>query len=174
MILGKKIIRYQQIDSTSDEARRLIKTGEGLVVTAERQTGGRGQPGRRWLSPAGNLYLSAVVKPYKNPAQLAPITILAALAVRSTIKQVSKLDAVIKWPNDLRIKGKKVGGILTERTGGCLIIGVGLNVNTLPAALRRRATSLRRETGRRFDLKKLTAALLAALEREYLAYLSEV
>ncbi len=177
MIIGKKILHYRTIDSTNTEARRLIKKGEGegLVVTAGRQTKGRGKPGAKWFSPEGNLYLSAVAKPYKNPKDLSSITLLGALAARAAMIRLSKLPVAIKWPNDLRIRGKKVGGVLTERLpSGHLIIGIGLNLNSVPAEVQRTATALRILTGKSFDPKKFSAALIKELDREYLAYLSKV
>lgn len=173
MIIGKKIIRYKIIDSTNDEAKRLINKGEGegLVVVAQTQTRGRGKPGSVWLSPSGNLYLSVVIKPYKNPKDLAPITLLGALAARAMIAKVSKLAAVIKWPNDLLLHGKKVAGILTERlAGGEIIVGIGLNVNTAPNGF----ASLAGAAKKKFFLPRCFKALLAELDREYLAYLAEV
>lgn len=181
MIIGRKIIQYQEIDSTNEEARRLIKKGEGegLVVVAESQKRGKGKPGSSWFSPPGSVYLSAVIKPYKNPKELAPITLLGALAARAMIAKVAKLGAVIKWPNDLRLCGRKVGGVLTERmASGHLIIGIGINVNVgrsaFPEKLKEQSTSLQIETGRAFPLPKCTATLMRELDREYLAYLAKV
>lgn len=180
MIIGKKLLRLGTIDSTSDAARREIEhgAGEGLVVVAESQTKGRGKPGSGWFSPPGNVYFSAVVKPYRNARDLAPLTLLAALAVRKTIFRLTKLSAVIKWPNDLRLRGKKVAGILTERLpAGQVIIGIGLNVNvarrTFPAKLRESSTSLRVETGKKFSLARCVKLLTEELDKEYLAYLNK-
>ncbi|MBN3032606.1 MAG: biotin--[acetyl-CoA-carboxylase] ligase [Candidatus Saganbacteria bacterium] len=179
-IIGKKIVRCRTIDSTSDEARRLIKKGggEGLVVVAGRQTRGRGKPGSAWFSPPGNLYFSAVVKPYKDPRDLAPLTLLSALAARALIVRLAKLPVVIKWPNDLRVRGKKVGGILTERLpSGHIIIGIGLNVNAprraFPAPLRASATSLAIEAKRKFNLARCAALLSGLLDREYREFLEK-
>ncbi len=180
MIIGKKIIHLKETGSTSDEARRLIGAGEGegLVVVADRQTRGKGKPGSVWFSPAGNLYLSAVIKPYKNPRNLAPVTLFSALAVRAAILKLTGLPAVVKWPNDLRLHGKKVAGILTERlTSGHLIIGIGLNVNmtarALPPELKMTATSLKLETRRNYPLKKCVDVLLASLDEEYRYFLEQ-
>jgi len=175
-IIGNKIIHYQEIDSTNEEARRLIKKGEGqegLVLVADRQTRGRGKPGSAWFSPEGNLYFSVIVKPRRHPKDLAPITLLGALAGRSAIAKVSKLPVVIKWPNDLLINSKKVGGILAERVpSGHLIIGIGINVNVLPAEVRGSATSLKRESSKSFPIEKISKILILELDKEYLAYLS--
>ena len=173
-------MRLAETGSTNDEARRLIKAGEGegLAVIAGRQTRGKGKPGSRWFSPAGNLYLSAVIKPYRNPRDLSAVTLFSALAVRTAIFKLTRLPAVIKWPNDLRLRGKKVAGILTERlAAGHIIIGIGLNVNvtarTLPSELKASAASLRMATGKEYDLNKCAKVLLAALDDEYRAFLKE-
>lgn len=180
MIIGKKLVQLKATDSTNDEARRLIKKGEGegLVVMAARQTRGKGKPGSAWFSPPGNLYLSVVIKPYKNFKQLSAVTLFSALAVRATIVKLTKLPAVIKWPNDLRIHGKKTAGILTERlASGHLIIGIGLNVNSTrrswPADLQHTATSLRIETGKKYSLRACASRLMACLEEEYRDFLEE-
>jgi BirA family biotin operon repressor/biotin-[acetyl-CoA-carboxylase] ligase len=174
MIIGKKIIHYQTIDSTNDAARRLIKegAGEGLVVVAVSQTAGRGKPGADWVSPSGNLYLSAVVKPHRSQKDLAPLTLTAALAARSAILKISKMPVVIKWPNDILIRGKKAGGILTERVpSGHLIIGIGINLNS-KTGLPDSATTLGREAGKKIQPQKMAEVLIQELDKEYLAYLS--
>ena len=178
MIIGKKLVHLQAIDSTNDEARRLIKQGEGegLAVLADRQTSGKGKPGSAWFSPDGNLYLSVVIKPYKNSGELSADTLFSALAVRALIVKLTKLPAVVKWPNDLLIHGKKAAGILTERlASGHVIIGIGLNVNSTrrawPAELRRTATSLRIETGKKYSLQACVVLLISLLDGEYRAFL---
>lgn len=181
-IIGKNIIRYKEIDSTNDEARRLLAkgAGEGTVIIAGSQSGGRGKPGRGWFSPPGvGVYLSAIVKPYKNPQDLAPLTLLGARAVINTIKKLSALLAVIKPPNDVLINGRKVCGVLAERTAsGHLMIGVGVNINNAPHAfpeeLRSCATSLLIESGKACDLAQFTATLIAEMDKEYLAYLENI
>jgi BirA family biotin operon repressor/biotin-[acetyl-CoA-carboxylase] ligase len=177
-IIGKKLVHLQEIDSTNDEARRLIKQGEGegLAVLADRQTRGKGKPGSAWFSPAGNLYLSVVIKPYKNSGELASVTLFSALAVRALIVKLTKQPAVVKWPNDLLVHGKKTAGILTERlASGHVIIGIGLNLNStrrvLPAELQRTATSLRLETGKQYPLRACAEQLLILLDEEYRAFL---
>src|SRR3989339_1403747 len=119
MVIGNKILRFNNLDSTSDEARRLIDGGkavEGLVIIADQQTKGRGKPGSNWFSaPCLGLYLSVVLKPYKNPNDLSPLTLLVAQVVVRAIKEYTGLSATIKLPNDVLLNGKKVCGILLER-----------------------------------------------------------
>ncbi|MFH1387025.1 MAG: biotin--[acetyl-CoA-carboxylase] ligase [bacterium] len=171
MIIGKKILRFKTLDSTNDEARRQISAGagEGIGIVTESQTKGRGKPGSSWQSPKGNLYFSAVVKPYKNPKDLSPITLIGALAARTLIIKLSKLPVVIKWPNDLLVHGKKIAGILTERLpSGHIIIGIGININVVPDKMKGTATSLKAEKKKNFDLKKGEKILIDELNREYL------
>jgi BirA family biotin operon repressor/biotin-[acetyl-CoA-carboxylase] ligase len=180
LIIGKKLVHLPATDSTSDEARRLIKKGEGegLAVLSDRQTRGRGKPGSAWFSPPGNLYLSVVIKPRKNAGELAAVTLFSALAVRALIVKLTQLPAVIKWPNDLRLNGKKTAGILTERlASGHVIIGIGLNLNSgrrdWPAELRRTATSLRIETAKQYSPGTCAALLCSLLDAEYRAFLEQ-
>ena len=177
MIIGQRIIHYPAVDSTNEAARRLIKQGlgEGLVVVAERQTKGRGKPGSRWFSPRGNLYFSAVIEPYKNPRELAPITLIGALAARAVLMRLAKLPVIIKWPNDLQIHGRKVGGILTERlSSGQVIIGIGLNLNSVPAEVKRTAVSLRQLTGKKYLPRTALRRLNIELDKEYQLFLKRL
>ncbi len=150
------------------------------MVIAEEQTAGRGKPGSSWFSPSGSgIYLSAILEPRRNPAELAPITLVGARAIVKLISQAAGLKATIKAPNDVLVGGKKICGILTERlASGKLIIGLGLNVNneasSFPRELKDKATSLIAETGRNFSLTELAADLLQLLDREYLAYLQGI
>ena len=181
MIIGKKLIHYKEIDSTNDQAKRLIDKGEGegLVVIADSQAKGRGKPGSGWFSPAGSLYLSAIVKPFRNPAELGPVILLGARAVQNTIRELVGIDTRIKPPNDVLIGKKKVCGILVERVvSGHVIIGIGLNINnavgSFPEDLRDKATSLLIESGKRQDVSDSARILIAELDKEYLAYLAEI
>ncbi len=180
MIIGKKMIHYREIDSTSAEARRLIGKGlgEGTVIIADSQTAGRGKPGSAWFSPPGvGLYLSAILKPFKNPHDLSSITLLGARAVENTIRKISDLSPEIKLPNDVILKNRKVCGILVERTfSGYLIVGIGVNVNnpalSFPDELKDIATSLKIESNKNYDLPEVIGILISELDREYLAYLA--
>jgi len=175
-----KTIHYKQIDSTNDEAKRLIQKGEaeGTVVVADEQTKGRGKPGSSWYSPPGvAVYLSAIFKPDKDPLDLSLITIAAAQAVVATINNVAKVKASIKKPNDVLVNGKKICGILTERlASGYLIIGIGINVNNEAGAFPKEinATSLKIESSQNYDVSNFIDELLLNLDKEYLAYLSRI
>jgi BirA family biotin operon repressor/biotin-[acetyl-CoA-carboxylase] ligase len=181
MIIGKKIIHYGEIDSTNNEAKRLIGKGlgEGTLVVADLQTKGRGKPGSGFFSPPQGVYLSAVIKPYRSPKDLSSITLLGSRSVVNTIEKISQLKAEIKLPNDVMINGKKVSGVLVERlTSGHLIIGIGVNINNSPGSfpdeLSDSATSLRIESGKNFSQQEFIDQLVSELDQEYLAYLNKI
>ena len=115
-----KIIKYDCIDSTNNEAKRLITSGfhEGAVIATE-QTNGRGRYGNSWYSPPGSLYMSLILE----RDYIEKITITAAVSVSAVF------NAKIKWVNDIIIDQKKVGGILAEAFGDFIILGIGVNLN---------------------------------------------
>lgn len=128
---------FPEIGSTNFEAVELGKKGapHGTLVVAEAQSAGRGRLGRRWDSPAGKgLYFSLLLRPDLDAAQ-APLTTLAAgLGLAQAIRGLGVRNLVLKWPNDLMVAKKKLGGILTEmyHSGskvGFLVVGVGINVS---------------------------------------------
>lgn len=180
--VGREIILLTETGSTNTIAMELANKGavEGTVVFAEAQTGGRGRMGRRWASPRGNLYLSVVLRP-AVPVHKAPaITLMAAVAVASVIREHLKVPAGIKWPNDILIAGKKAAGVLTEMSAEPdrirhLVFGIGVNVNMdmreAPDDVRRTATTLAAAAGRRIDRSAFAQALLAGLDRWYQRFL---
>lgn len=163
------IHKHKTLLSTQDEAKEIaFHSPEWTVVTAEEQGGGRGKPGSSWFSPPGGLFFSVILKPRKNPSDLSSITQLTAKAVAAVLPVKTQL----KLPNDLLVNGKKICGILTEKTGEALIIGIGLNVNidSFPPELN--ATSLKLETGKIWPLDPVLLDILAALKKEYSQFLS--
>jgi BirA family biotin operon repressor/biotin-[acetyl-CoA-carboxylase] ligase len=141
-LIGQRRYLLTEVPSTNDEARRLVIAGEreGTVVIAASQTKGRGRQERKWISPKGGIYFSVILRPYLNSTKLHLITLMAAVACARTLKGLSKLDVSLKWPNDIMIDGKKVGGILCEAYKGAVIVGIGINLNTnlaiMPSALK--------------------------------------
>lgn len=132
---GFRLFPFDEIDSTSAEALRRIEAGEqpGAVIWARSQTAGRGRRGRRWESPAGNLYatLVAEVPPGWPPGQLAFVAALAAGdAVRTVLPAGHRLS--YKWPNDLLLDGRKLGGILIEGGPAAVAVGLGINIARAP------------------------------------------
>ncbi len=179
--VGRQVKSYESIDSTNQEARRLAaKEGKnGLLVVSEEQTGGRGRRGRAWTSPKETgIWMSLLLRPDLEPQDASMITLIAALATAKAIKQVSDLDVLIKWPNDLVYNNKKVCGILTEMSAEIdeilyVIVGIGINVNTkeFPEEIKERATSLAMEKGQKIHRAKLIAAFCLAFETYYEQFL---
>ncbi len=178
---GRQMVHFPTVGSTNDAARTLARAGavHGTLVVAETQTKGRGRLGRTWVSPAGaGLWLSLVIRPEAETAVTPLITLVTAVGAVRAIAAVTGLPARIKWPNDIELEGKKVGGILTEAaTSGhrldYAVVGIGLNVNVeeedFPPELRATATSLRAGLGRRIDRAALVRELLRQLEDLYTA-----
>ena len=177
-IIGNRICHYDIIGSTMDEARRLAAEGAtaGTVVIAEEQTAGRGRFNRAWVSPRGeNLSLSVILNPSTN--QLPYMNMAATLAVARTVADTAGLKPTIKWPNDVRVGGLKISGILIESAIEsedvvCAIIGIGVNVNfdpSLYAEIADISTSLYRETGQRRNRTPVLRTLLERFDDAYAA-----
>jgi BirA family biotin operon repressor/biotin-[acetyl-CoA-carboxylase] ligase len=179
----RQVTYAETCDSTNLMARRGAGEGApaaGLYVAAE-QRAGRGRRGRTWLSAAGeNLTFSLLLRPAADPAALAPVTLFAGLCAAEALNELLRnelglIEPVgIKWPNDLIITagGRKLAGLLTEmileeHTVQALIIGIGINVNTiaLPEAIADTATSLRITYGRTFSRVDVLRRILAVLHR---------
>lgn len=168
----------ESVDSTNSACRRLALEGaeDGTVVMADCQTAGRGRRNRSFQSPAGKgLFLSILWRPGCTPDKLLPLTALSAVAVYRAVERVCSVNLRIKWPNDLVLHGKKLGGILTEMAlegeSGLVshaVVGIGLNVHHLPSdfegQVRDIATSLDMELDGRVCRGKLAAALLEELD----------
>ena len=178
--MNVNVVHYKEVDSTNAEARRLSVEGaeSGLVVTAKKQTAGKGRRGRSWESPADeNLYFSVLLKPTIAPEKAPMLTLVMAYSVAKAL-QKEDIQVLIKWPNDLVCSGKKVCGILTEMNlSGAqvedVIVGVGLNVNTMkfPDELEDKATSLRKETLRELECGELLQLILKEFDKQYQRFL---
>lgn len=137
-----KIIKYDELDSTNEEAKRIFRQGgereSGFIVIAGRQSAGRGQQGRSFFSPPGSgLYMSVCLTQNTAPGG-SLVTQAAALAVCRCVRRLYGTELGIKPVNDLIYRGRKVGGILVESDGAYgaaehrLIIGIGLNLYMPP------------------------------------------
>jgi len=182
-LFGKRIHHFFKVDSTNRVALELAHAGEpeGAVVLAEEQTAGRGRAGRTWHSErAVGIYVTLVLRPKLAPVQAPLLTMMAGLSAYTAIQAHSGLVVDLKWPNDLLIRGKKVGGILTEMHAEpgqvrFVIVGIGLNVNQekFPSELGSVATSLRIESGRPQSRLELLVRLLREFENDYNRFLTE-
>ena len=177
--IGADIYLFDAIDSTNDYALKLAKEGakEGTVVLSESQSKGKGRLGRSWFSPSGaNIYLSIILRPQMPTSQIPLLTFAAAIAVAKSITDVTNLDADIKWPNDILIRGKKVAGILSEMGAekdkvNFAIVGIGINVNLdkkdIPLELIDKATSIKIESNSLIDRTNLICRIIENLEEWY-------
>jgi len=176
-IIGRKVYTYEEIGSTNDIAQVLALKGEqeGSVVFAESQTQGRGRLQRIWFSPKRKgLWFSVILRPQLTPEYIPLITAMSAVSVAKAISKYTGLTTWIKWPNDIYINGKKVGGILTELNTEIdvikfVILGIGINVNidSFSKELGKTATSLKIESGQNYSRIELAKKILVSLEHYY-------
>jgi BirA family biotin operon repressor/biotin-[acetyl-CoA-carboxylase] ligase len=177
-IIGREVLYYPCIDSTNNRAMEIgTEMPEGTVIVADYQEHGRGRFGRRWVSPKGvNLYFTVILKPLFPPRDASIITLMTAVAVAQAISKDTNLNACIKWPNDIIVQGRKVGGILTEMKSNMdsiefVAVGIGVNVNMpvnmLPEDIRQVSGSLSMFSGRSINRVKLMGAIMKEIEYWY-------
>lgn len=169
-------VLFQETASTNDIAFREGQSGhpEGLIVLAEHQTQGRGRRGRSWDSQkSGGIYCSLLLRPGWPLHQASRLTILSSVAIARGIERLTAQKIEIKWPNDIFLNGRKLGGILTEIQSDpeavrFAVIGFGLNLHQkrkdFPAALRDIATSLFQETDTHYRRADLLLSILDQFE----------
>ena len=167
-----RIHYFPEISSTMDAARELAKKGakEGTIVIAEAQTRGRGRMSREWISPAGGIYVTIVLRPRMSPAYAPRINLMVSIAVADTIRKLFELKAELKWPNDVLIEGRKVCGILAEIDAemdavNFVNVGIGINANTSIPQFEKTVTFLKDALGREISRKEFLSALLMEIER---------
>lgn len=178
--LGREIIYRENINSTNDYAKEKAEQGsrEGMIVFADSQSEGRGTNQKKWESPSQTgIWVSFVLKPDLTPMEARGIAILTAYSIVKVLRDQYHIPAMIKWPNDVILNGKKIAGILTEMSADknqifYSVVGVGINVNMKEflGEIRDSATSLLIETGRKFSRIELLAAFLQQFERDYEVY----
>jgi len=176
-LIGRQVLNLNITDSTMDDAKSLAKKGaqEGLVVIADNQNKGRGRFNREWLTtPGQDLTLSILFKP--SLEKLHMLNMAASLAIQDTISEIIKEKAVIKWPNDVMVEGKKVSGILIETTMSSsnkvdfAVLGIGLNVNLDPRrvkVIKQTAISISQISGAPTDKYKVLSMLLSRIDQQY-------
>jgi len=182
---GRSILFSREVDSTNKWAKELATYGadEGTVAIAETQTKGRGRLDREWISPTGGLWFSLILRPNLSPTEAVKLTLVAGLAVAKVLREMFDLKTETKWPNDVLVNGRKICGVLTEmntrgETVDFVVVGVGVNVNfdvenVFPEQLKKVATSLEKEVGRKVKLENLFRALLERLENLYELFIKE-
>lgn len=172
-----KRFHYREIDSTNNKAKQLAAEGacHGSLITADKQTAGRGRRGRTWLSEeADNIYMTILLRPEFAPEKAPMLTLVMAYSAAKAIREFTGLDIQIKWPNDLVWNGRKLVGILTEmsvKEGGIdyVVIGVGVNVNTTHFAeeVKETAVSLCQATGKKWKKEQLITEITKHFLEDY-------
>jgi len=181
-VIGKHVHYQMEVGSTNTLAKQFAeeKNCHGLLVTADIQNSGKGRRGRSWVSPKGcGIWMTLVLKPELDPMNAPMLTLVAALAVAKGIREVTKLDAKIKWPNDIVVNKKKVCGILTEMNAELdfihyVLIGIGINVNIteFPEEIKGVASSLYLESGNLINRSELICKSLEYFEEYYETFLN--
>src|SRR5215471_4474480 len=182
-LFGKRIYHFFRIDSTNRVGMELGYGGEpeGAVILAEEQSAGRGRAGRSWHSERGTgIYVTLLLRPKVSPVQAPLLTMMAGLSARTAIQAQTDLTVDLKWPNDLMLAGKKLGGILTEMHAEptqvrFVIVGIGINVNQekFTTEVTSLATSLHTQTSRAHSRMELLVRLLREFENDYNRFLRE-
>lgn len=181
--IGRNVVHFDTVGSTNEQAKSLASAAKhGTVVISEEQTGGKGRLGRNFVSPKNKgIWMSIILKPDIEPMKVSLITQIGAAAVNNALLDMG-IESLIKWPNDIIINNKKVCGILTEMSCeltmvNYVVLGIGINVNVdsedFGEEVIKVATSLKLETKRTVDRKKLTGYILNNFERLYDNYIEK-
>jgi BirA family biotin operon repressor/biotin-[acetyl-CoA-carboxylase] ligase len=142
--------------------------GEGLVIVAEQQSGGRGRLDREWTSPTrASVLMSALLRPTVDVASWPLIPLLTGLAVLEAVLAVGQVEAALKWPNDIIVDERKIGGILVERVDDAVVVGIGLNVSTRADELPVETATSLALAGGVTDREIIVKEILRALARRY-------
>ncbi len=181
--LFKQILFYPTVNSTNETAKTLVadkKGEEGIVIVARKQTAGKGRLGRRWESGVGGLWFSLILRPRLPLRELPLLSLVFAVAVAKALDQFLVTPSQIKWPNDVLVKGKKIGGILLEGSGQVdnvenVIVGIGININQESWAddIGKIATSLKQETKEEVSNNVILPVVLSSLESYYNLFINE-
>lgn len=180
--VANEVLYFDTIDSTNTKAQELAEKGypSGTLVVADKQESGKGRRGRSWVSPSGTgIFMTLMIKPDINPNNASMLTLVAALAVAKAITSVTGEEALIKWPNDIVVNGKKVCGILTEMNAqfdyiNHIVVGIGINVHneSFPEEISQMASSLMIEAGgKRFHRAQIIAETMSYFEQYYDTFL---
>jgi BirA family biotin operon repressor/biotin-[acetyl-CoA-carboxylase] ligase len=133
--VGRRVLVFDRLDSTNTRAAQIASdpANDGLALLADEQTAGRGQHGRTWTAPPrASVLLSVLLFPPPPLRRPAILTAWAAVSVCEVVRELTGVQARIKWPNDVLVRGRKVCGILMEQ-GQAVVAGIGLNVRQTAA-----------------------------------------
>jgi len=177
-VIGQRVEYHERIPSTTAAGKELCASCDvadlhGTVILAEEQTGGTGRLGRAWVSPPGGIWFTVILAPKIPVDRIFMVTMAGSLAVARAIRKEYDLGALIKWPNDILLGDRKVGGLLLEvsstgpRVNACFL-GIGIDANVplsaLSPELRQTVTSLSAELGRDVAREPFLAGVLWELE----------
>ncbi|MCS7163834.1 MAG: biotin--[acetyl-CoA-carboxylase] ligase [Thermodesulfovibrio sp.] len=177
--IGKEILVYDEVESTNSKANELLNLGypSGTVIIADTQTKGKGRLGRKWISPPGkNIYMSIALQPNIPPKYSTLLTLTSAVACTTALRRNTDVPVMIKWPNDMLVNDKKIGGILTEmKIEGekikSAIVGIGINLNMteedIPEDIKDIASSLRIYKGEDFPRNIIIVEIIKEFDRWY-------
>ena len=177
--IGRNIYYVKSTDSTNLLAKRESNLDDGTVFMADEQTQGRGRNGKIWISQNNEgLWMSILLKPDINPEKLSALTLIAGLCVVKTLREKYDADAFIKWPNDIVLSKKKLGGILCEAafSDGLLsyaVVGIGINLfqESFDDEIENIACSLYGVYDKKVDKQMLCADILNIFEPMYEEFL---
>jgi len=168
-----KIIHLEKVESTNEYAKKLSPdVPDRTIVVADTQSEGKGRLNREWVSPVGGLWMTILVRTGHPGSFDSILTLATGIAVVRTLKDIG-LAASLKWPNDIMVGRRKLGGILCEWAPEThsIVIGIGLNLNfdidVLPEELRASATSSRHELKRDLSRDEIIAQLSVEFETIY-------
>lgn len=166
--IARNIEYFRTLDSTNTEIFDMLKQNQaksGDAIIADQQTAGRGRRGNNWISNPGESITCSIIIKDEDDSLVKKLPLISGIAIIKGIKQLTKLDCNLKWPNDILLDSKKIGGILIEKKDGYFIIGIGLNVNEseLDKSIEN-STSIRLELGRTVQREPLLAFIFNHFE----------
>jgi len=176
---GRKIEYLRTVDSTNQEAKRMIDKNyiqSGNIIISDEQTNGQGRRGDKWFSsPGKSLTFSLLIK-NEDPKLIQKLPLICGISAIKGIKQLTNCNCTLKWPNDIMYENSKLGGILIEQTKQHFIIGIGINVNdsTFDSSIEKEASSLYSILGRPIQREPLLAFILNNLEQSLHLTLNEI
>ena len=166
-----KIKNYKKVKSTNDVAMNLIKRNilEPTLITTEKQTNGRGRIGKKWISLKGNLFITLFFEFDQKKINFKQFAVLNALLLKKLISKIISKRIKIKWPNDLLFNKLKFCGILQEvikfDNFDYLIVGIGLNTNTVPQNKSFKSTCLKNILNKKIDNQQILKKIVIAYEK---------
>ena len=166
-----KIKNYKKVKSTNDVAMKLIKKNilQPTLITTEKQTNGRGRIGKKWISLKGNLFITLFFKFDQKKINFKQFAVLNAFLLKKVISNIISKKIKIKWPNDLLFNKLKFCGILQEvikfNNFDYLIVGIGLNTNTVPQNKSFKSTCLKNILNKKIDNQKILKKIVIAYEK---------